>query len=245
MSVTVCIPARLRSTRLERKLLADVDGKSLLERTHDAAMRARCGDVLVLVDSEELRREVEGFGGTAVMTDPAAESGTARIASVAADLDSDVVVNLQGDAPLTDPAVIAEAAVVAGRTAAPVTMPVYPLEDAEAIQDPSVVKVIRDAAGRALYCSRSPVPHVRGEPPGAWPQAARFWGHIGLYAYKRAFLLSFDEIPRAGLERAESLEQLRWIEAGLHLDTFEASAQGPSVDTQEQLDRVREIVKSG
>jgi 3-deoxy-manno-octulosonate cytidylyltransferase (CMP-KDO synthetase) len=197
--------------------------------------------VLVLVDSEELASVVDGFGGTALMTDPAAESGTARIASVADRIEAEVVVNLQGDAPLTDPAVIAEAAAVAARTPAPVTMPVYPLEDADAVQDPSVVKVIRATDGRALYCSRSPVPYVRDHPPERWPEAARFWGHIGLYAYKRDFLLSFGELRRAGLESAEHLEQLRWIEAGIHLDTFEAASQGPSVDTQAQLDQVREI----
>jgi 3-deoxy-manno-octulosonate cytidylyltransferase (CMP-KDO synthetase) len=244
MSVTVCIPARLRSTRLERKLLADVGGRPLLERTHAAATRAECGEVLVLVDSEELRAVVEGFGGTAVMTDPEAESGTARIASVADEIGTDVVVNLQGDAPLTDPAVIAEAGRVAARTEAEVTMPVYSLTDPEAVHDPSVVKVVRAADGRTLYCSRSAVPHVRGHPSAEWPAAARFWGHIGLYAYKREFLLRFGELPAGGLEEAERLEQLRWLEAGVELHTFEAGSQGPSVDTQAQLEEVREIFAS-
>ncbi len=245
MSVTVCIPARLESTRLERKLLADVCGKTLLERTHETALGADIGEVLVLVDSEELRAVVAEFGGSVLMTDPAAESGTARIASVAAEIESDVIVNLQGDAPLTDPAVIAEAGRLAETSEAQVTMPVYQLTEAEAVHDPSVVKVIRDADGRTLYCSRSAVPHVRERPLDQWPGAARFWGHIGLYAYKRDFLLGFGELPDGELEQAERLEQLRWLEAGIELQTFEAASQGPSVDTVAQLERVRDIFAAG
>lgn len=120
-------------------------------------------------------------------------------------------------------------------------MPVFPLTEPGAVHDPSVVKVVRAADGRTLYCSRSAVPHVRGVPPEEWPEGARFWGHIGLYAYKREFLLRFGELPTSPLEDAERLEQLRWLEAGVVLHTFEAASQGPSVDTAAQLDEVRAI----
>lgn len=241
MTATVCIPARLGSKRLERKLLADIGGGTLLERTHEVAVSAECGPVLVLVDCDELTRAVDVFGGTAVLTDPRADSGTARIASIADMIETDVVVNLQGDAPLTDPSVVAEAALQAERSEAPVTIPVYPMENAEEVHDPSVVKVVRAADGRCLYCSRSPVPFVRDHGPEDWPASAPFWGHLGLYAYKLEFLRSFAALPEGRLERAERLEQLRIIEAGLELDAFEVAPQGPSVDTAADLERVREI----
>lgn len=241
MSATVCIPARLASSRLERKLLADVCGKTMLERTHEVAVRAGCGPVLVLVDCEELAEVVNGFGGDAVLTDPGAESGTARIASVADRIDTDVVVNLQGDAPLTDPAVVGEAATAAASSSAPVTMPVYAMTEPDDVHDPSVVKVVLRADGRTLYCSRSAVPHVRDHVASEWPAAVRFWGHVGLYAYKREFLAAYPRIEAGSLEGAERLEQLRILEAGFEIDTFVVPPQGPSVDTQAQLERVRQL----
>jgi 3-deoxy-manno-octulosonate cytidylyltransferase (CMP-KDO synthetase) len=236
----VVIPARLESSRLPRKVLADIDGKTMLERSYEVAAAADCGPVLVLTDSEEVVDAVEAFGGDVRLTDPALESGTARIASVAADLDADVVVNLQGDAPLTDPSVVAESAQEALASGAPITMPVYPMTRVQDVQDPSVVKVLRGHDGRTLYCSRSPVPHVRDAYSLDWTEATTFWGHVGIYAYSREFLLGFDSVPPSPLEAAERLEQLRWIQAGLRLHTFEVEAQGPSVDTPADLDHVRD-----
>ncbi len=235
----IAIPARLQSSRLPRKVLADIGGRTMLERTHEVAVRAGAGPVLVLTDSEEVAAAVAAFGGEAVMTDPELESGTARIASIADQLSSDVVVNLQGDAPLTDPEVVAKAAREAAASGAPITMPVYAMTRSEDVHDPSVVKVLRAHDGGTLYCSRSPVPHVRDADPGTWPDKARFWGHVGMYAYSRDFLGSFGDLPASPLEDSERLEQLRWLEAGLRIHTFEVEPQGPSVDTPDQLERVR------
>jgi 3-deoxy-manno-octulosonate cytidylyltransferase (CMP-KDO synthetase) len=239
LTTTVAIPARLESSRLPRKVLTDIAGRSMLHRTHEVAVRAGCGRVVVLTDSEPVADEVRSFGGTVWITDPALESGTARIASVADRLDTDVVVNLQGDAPLTDPAVVARSAVEAAASGAPITMPVYRITRAEDVHDPSVVKVVRDSGGRTLYCSRAAVPYVRDAPSEAWAEHASFWGHVGLYAYSHDFLIHFSELPRSMLEKNERLEQLRWLEAGLDLHTFEVEPQGPSVDTPAQLERVR------
>jgi 3-deoxy-manno-octulosonate cytidylyltransferase (CMP-KDO synthetase) len=235
----IVIPARLQSNRLPRKMLADIGGKTLLERTHEVALGAEAGPVLVLTDSEEVAEVVAGFGGEARLTDPELESGTARIAAVAHDLGTGPVVNLQGDAPLTDPSVVAQAAREAAASGAPITMPVYPLNNADEIHDPSVVKVLRAHDGATLYCSRSAVPHVRDVPDAEWPRHARFWGHVGMYAYSGDFLRTFGSLPASPLEETERLEQLRWLEAGLRIHTFEVPPQGPSVDTPEQLERVR------
>jgi len=239
--VTVAIPARLHSTRLPRKVLLDVAGQTMLQRTHDVAVRADCGTGVILTDAEEVAEAARAFGARVIMTDPELESGTARIASVIGLIEGEVVVNLQGDAPLTDPMILTEAAAQAARSRAPVTMPVYPMRDPADVADPSVVKVVRGHDGRTLYCSRSPVPHVRDsdDPAGVGVTGAH-WGHVGLYTYSREFLTSFDQLPPSALERAERLEQLRWLEAGLQIHTFEVEPQGPSVDTLAQLESVRE-----
>jgi 3-deoxy-manno-octulosonate cytidylyltransferase (CMP-KDO synthetase) len=240
MRTIVIIPARLQSARLPRKMLVDVAGKTMLERTHEVASAADCGRVLVLTDSDEVVQDVRAFGGEAMLTDPELQSGTARIASVVDELDADVIVNLQGDAPLTDPSVVSRSAEEAAQSGAPITMPVYRIERIQDVHDPSVVKVIRAHDGRTLYCSRSAVPHVRDTYELDWTEAATFWGHVGIYAYSRDFLRSFDSLPSSPLEDTERLEQLRWLEAGLRLHTFEVDPQGPSVDTPADLDRVRE-----
>ena len=239
MSATVAIPARLQSSRLPEKLLLDVSGKPLIQRTHEVAVAAGCGPVVVLTDSQQIAESVTGFGGEAVMTDADLDSGTARISSVADRFDTDVVVNLQGDAPLTDPAVVAAAADSAERTGASVTMAVYPLMQAGDVADPNTVKVIRDRGGRVLYCSRAPIPYVRDEPVSGPLDSPLHWGHSGIYAYSRGFLGEFADIARSPLEEAERLEQLRWLEAGVEVRSFEVEAQGPSVDTAADLQRVR------
>jgi 3-deoxy-manno-octulosonate cytidylyltransferase (CMP-KDO synthetase) len=241
-ATTVVIPARLASSRLQRKVLLDLFGKTLIERTHAVAAAADCGRVLVLTDSQEVADVVERFGGEAWLTDAALPSGTARIASVAGRLAGDVVVNLQGDAPLTDPAVVRQAAHEARSSKAAVTMPVYRIEDPASLADPNIVKVVRGVDGAALYCSRSPIPYVRDAPHEEWPERTPFWGHVGLYAYSLGFLTDFANLPPSSLEEAEKLEQLRWLEAGLPVHTFVVEPQGPSVDTAEQLEDVREAL---
>ena len=238
-ATVVAIPARLQSSRLPRKVLADIAGRTMLQRTHEVAVAAGAGPVVVLTDAEEVADEVRRFGGEVMLTDPDLESGTARIASVAEHLGADVVVNLQGDAPLTDPAIVAACARELAANAAAIAMPVYRMHRLEDIVDPSVVKVVRARSGRVLYCSRSPVPHVRDAPAAEWPRVAEIWGHVGIYAYGAEFLRTFSELPSSPLEDTERLEQLRWLEAGRHLHSFEVQPQGPSVDTPEQLARVR------
>lgn len=239
MSATVAIPARLRSSRLPDKLLLDVAGRTLLRRTHDVAQAAGCGPVVVLTDSEEIANEVTAFGGEVQMTGAELDSGTARIASVAERFDTDVVVNLQGDAPLTAPEVVAAAASEAQRTRASVTMAVYPLLRPEDVADPNTVKVVRDCRGRVLYCSRAAIPHVRDDPLPTALDRSVHWGHSGIYAYSREFLEGFADIAESTLEEVERLEQLRWLEAGLEVRSFEVEPQGTSVDTAADLQRVR------
>jgi 3-deoxy-manno-octulosonate cytidylyltransferase (CMP-KDO synthetase) len=241
----VAIPARLRSSRLPRKVLADIAGRSMLQRTYEVAVDADCGPVVVLTDADEVAAEGRSFGATVIMTARELGSGTARIASVLDRLDADLVVNLQADAPLTSPEVVSRSAEEAARSAAPVTMPVHRIARDRELFDPSVVKVVRGRDGRALYCSRTPLPYVRDERADRWTAAAPFWAHPGLYAYRRHFLATFDELPPSGLEAAERLEQLRWLEAGIRVHTFEVGPQGPSIDTPGDLEAVRSMFLAG
>src|SRR3954454_11017968 len=156
-------------------MLADLHGRPLVQHTYEVAARADVGPVLVLADDDEVVDAVRGFGGDVLLTDPALESGTARIASVVDRLDAGVVVNLQGDAPLTDPDVVRRAAAEAAAGDADVTLPVYRITDAGVVHHPDVVKVVAGDGGRVLYCSRSAVPHVRDAPAAAdWVRRAAF-----------------------------------------------------------------------
>jgi 3-deoxy-manno-octulosonate cytidylyltransferase (CMP-KDO synthetase) len=238
----VAIPARLRSSRLPRKVLSDIGGQSMLRRTYQVALEAGCGPVVILTDAEEVAVEARSFGAAVMLTEPALDSGTSRIASVVERLEAQIVVNLQADVPLLDPEVIARSVRETSRTGASVTLPVSRISDSRTLHDTSVVKVVRGHDGRALYCSRSPLPHVRDVRVENWVDATGFWAHVGLYAYRREFLEAFWDLPPSALEQAERLEQLRWLEAGVALYTFEVEEQPPSVDTAADLERVRSIL---
>ena len=242
MRVAVAIPARLQSSRLPRKVLSDIVGQSMLRRTYQVALDAGCGPVIVLTDAEEVAAEARSFGAAVMLTEPELDSGTSRIASVVDRLEAEIVINLQADAPLLDPDVIARSVRETCRTGATVTLPVSRIADSRTLHDTSVVKVVRGHDGRALYCSRAPLPHVRDVRAESWVHATDFWAHVGLYAYRRDFLEGFWDLPPSALERAERLEQLRWLDAGVPLHTFEVEQQAPSVDTAADLDRVRSLV---
>lgn len=218
MSSVIIIPARLASTRLPRKLLLRETGKSLIQHTYEAARRARRpSSVCVATDHEEIAAEVRSFGGQAKMTSPDCASGTDRVAEVARRIpDVDVVVNVQGDEPeIEGEAIDAAVELLEARPDVMMATLATPIRQREKLLDPACVKVVCDASSRALYFSRSPIPHARdwddrlleAEPP-------HFFQHIGLYAYRREFLLSLALMPPSSLEQVEKLEQLRVLQAG-------------------------------
>lgn len=240
MRSTIVIPARLHSTRLPRKLLLRETGKSLIQHTFEAACQARHpSDVLVAVDDAELLREVESFGGAARMTDPRAASGTDRVAEVARAMDGiEVVVNVQGDEPdISGEAIDLAVGLLEDDPSAVMSTLATPIRDRDQLNDPACVKVVFDHRGRALYFSRSPIPHARQwddrllaeEPP-------LFFQHIGLYAYRREFLLELAALPRSPIERAESLEQLRVLSAGYSIAVGTVAESTAGVDTRADYD---------
>jgi 3-deoxy-manno-octulosonate cytidylyltransferase (CMP-KDO synthetase) len=239
VKTAIIIPARYASSRLPGKPLLRQTGKYLIQHVYERACQARCADgVIVATDDPRIVAAVEGFGGRVVLTRRDHPSGTDRVAEVAAGLDADAVVNLQGDEPLIDPASLDLLAELLRRhpDAAVATL-ANPLDSLEQYQDPSCVKVVCDGAGRALYFSRSPIPHVRGGLPDFAARPSCFLQHLGVYAYRRDFLLTLAALPPAPLEQLEKLEQLRVLAQGRGIHVGVVEHPGFGVDTYADYER--------
>ena len=236
MKALCIIPARYASTRLPGKPLRDIAGKPMIVRVYERAVQAkRVQDVVVATDDERIRTAVEEHGGRAVMTRTDHATGTDRLAEVAEKMtDYDLIINVQGDEPLIDPTVI-DALVKPFLADARLSMATAKtlLTDEEEIANPNNVKVITDLTGNALYFSRARIPYARNE-------GANVYKHIGIYAYRRDFLLSYARMAQTPLERSESLEQLRALENGHRIHVIETDAVFIGVDTEEDLTAVNE-----
>jgi 3-deoxy-manno-octulosonate cytidylyltransferase (CMP-KDO synthetase) len=217
----IVIPARLASTRLPRKLLLRETGKSVLQHTYEAASQAqRPRQIIVAADHDEIADEVRSFGGQVVMTSPDCASGTDRVAEVARNLpEVDIVVNVQGDEPeISAHAIDLAASLLDAHPDTAMATLATPIRSRAKLDDPACVKVVFDDAGRALYFSRSPIPHARSWYDGLLDEnPPHFHQHIGLYAYRRDFLLRIAHLPRSDAEKLESLEQLRVLSAGFDI----------------------------
>jgi len=251
----VAVPARLESSRLPGKVMADIGGRPMLQRVLQRCGLARSPRAVVLcTDSPELIEAAGHWGFPALLTSAACASGSERIASVVeemvalsgAPLQRTVVLNVQGDQPFIDPGVIDAMAAEFERRGgqAEVLTPVYRM-GADKVHNPNVVKTLVSADGRALYFSRSAIPHVRGVDPEDWHAHAPFWGHVGIYGYRADVLARWDSLPHSPLEETEKLEQLRLLEAGIGIGTFAVEGESLSVDTAEQLEQARRLAARG
>jgi len=231
----VVIPARMQSTRLPRKMLLRETGKPLLQHTYERAEQAQLPlSVIVATDHEEIAGVVSRFGGQAQMTRVDVQSGTDRVAEVAAGLpDMDIIVNLQGDEPeLPNDAIDSVIRKLEENPSAVMSTLATPIRSREQLEDPACVKVVFDDVGKALYFSRSPIPYARDWDDGlltANPPV--FHLHIGLYAYRRSFLLQMAQLPPAPLENVEKLEQLRVLAAGHQILVAVTDHSEPGIDT--------------
>jgi len=239
MKAVAIIPARLAATRLPDKPLARIAGRTMIEWVYARALTARKIDrVLVATPDQAILDAVRAFGGDAVPTRPDHSTGTDRIAEAAGLLPSEftVVVNVQGDEPRISPGVIdAVAETLLSDPTLDMSTVCCPLPDGRE-DDPNVVKVVVDRSGNALYFSRSPIPYRRGTDAAYAPLQ-----HVGLYGYRRDFLESFPGLERTPLERIESLEQLRVLEHGRRIRMVHVAHAPESVDTPEDLERVRAL----
>ncbi len=240
------IPARYASTRLPGKPLADLCGKPLVQHVYERAARATSVHaVIVATDDERIMTAVQAFGGTAVMTPRDLHSGSDRIAYVARSLeDADIIVNVQGDEPLIEPEMIDEAVqpLRDSRDLVAATL-VRPIESTDELMNPNVAKVALDGNSNCLYFSRSAIPFGRDLPPTDWLRHHRYWKHIGLYVFRRRFLLAFATMAPTPLEKAEKLEQLRILEHGYTLRAVITHYDSMPVDTPADLERVRVILQ--
>jgi 3-deoxy-manno-octulosonate cytidylyltransferase (CMP-KDO synthetase) len=234
------IPARFASTRFPGKALALIAGKSMLEHVFERASQARyLKHVVVATDDERIRDEAHRIGAPVRMTRTDHLSGTDRVAEVASADSAEIIVNIQGDEPLIDPAAIdAVVLSILDHPEIPMGTLKKRIEDPSEIDNPNVVKVVTDLAGNAIYFSRSTIPYLRGT-----ENMTRF-KHIGLYVYRRDFLLNYSDLPVGPLEMAERLEQLRALENGHPIRVAETEYESMGVDTPEDFERVSKLFEA-
>jgi 3-deoxy-manno-octulosonate cytidylyltransferase (CMP-KDO synthetase) len=234
------IPARYSSTRLPGKPLADIAGKPMIQRVYEqAGLAKRPCRVLVATDHEKVYQAVTNFGGNVMMTSPEHPTGTDRLAEVAsASPDIEVVINVQGDEPLIAPEIIDELAAAFEQDEALEMATIMTEMEEREYQEPSAVKVVTDRKGYALYFSRSLIPFPRVSQEGVC-----VYKHVGIYAYRREFLLKYAKLTPTPLELTESLEQLRALEHGYRIKVLKTDFKFVGVDTEEDLIRVNRIFK--
>ena len=237
--VIIIIPARLASTRLPNKPLAIIEGKTMIQRVYEQALKANLGEVIIATDGEKIANEIKKFGGKYILTNPDLQSGTDRIYSAYKLLkqDFDIIVNVQGDLPNIDPNVISECVNLALENDCDIATVASKISDISEINNPNVVKIALAQNGFALYFSRSPIPFSKNINDD-------YFHHIGIYAYKKNALEKFINLTPSPLEKRESLEQLRALENGMKIAVKIVNAHPLSVDTKEDLDKVINLIKS-
>jgi len=240
--VVVVIPARYGSTRLPGKPLVLLAGKPMIQRVYERAKLAKqANQVIVATDDERIVKAVEAFGGEARMTRTDHRTGTERVAEVAAHVEGDIFVNVQGDEPLLDPAAVdTVVSSLLEEPTASISTVATPIKTPGDIMDPNVVKTVLDFDGNALYFSRAPIPWVRDT---ASKTLVRHLKHLGLYVFQREALLEYATLPQGELERIEQLEQLRWMENGWKIRVAEVEHDAVSVDVPEDVGRVEKLLQ--
>jgi len=239
------IPARLKSERLPGKMLADIHGKSLIQHVYESVKKSKYAEeIYIVTDAEQIAEAAENFDAKYFLTDPKLPSGTARIASVTEKVEADYIVNVQGDMPMTQSDLLDDVILKLNEGKADIVTPVWPIKKVTDIKDPGIAKVILDSDGRALYFSRSPIPFVRDYPIDEWLNYADFWGHYAIYGFKRQVLLDINngKVPLSPLEKAEKLEQLSFLFENFTVQTIKTDYPQISVDTQQDLDKVRKLM---
>ena len=236
------IPARYGATRFPGKLMADLGGKPVIVRTYEATVATDLfDDVYVVTDSEIIKKEIEKHGGKAIMSLKEHECGSDRIAEAVENMDVDIVVNVQGDEPFVKKEPLEKVISVfkeAGAESIDLASLMQEMTDWKDITDPNYVKVIVDENNFALYFSRSPIPYPRDKEAGA-----RFFEHIGVYAFRKQAILDFYHLPMRSLEAAEKIECIRYLEYGKKIKMIETDFMGIEIDTPEDLIKAQEYLK--
>ena len=238
MKYIAVIPARFASTRFPGKPLAVLGGKTVIQRVYDQVSSV-LDEVYVATDDERIREAVASFGGRAVMTRTDHKSGTDRIQEAVEKIgtDADVVINVQGDEPFIQPSQVETLMHLFDEPETQIGTLGKRFESMEAVENPNSPKIVTDARGFALYFSRSVIPYVRGKESREWFGEYPYLKHLGIYAYRREVLAAVTRLPQSPLEKAESLEQLRWLENGYRIRVGLTDVETVGIDTPEDLQR--------
>lgn len=236
--IIALIPARLESTRLPRKLLKRLDGKSIIVRTYEAVVETNLfDDVIVVCDDQLLVHEIEMKNGKAVLSNKNHESGSDRIAEIASELDADIIINIQGDEPFIEREALQKVIDLFQHPEVEVATLKKKITDIEQINNPNCVKVVTTSNGKALYFSRAPIPYDRDQ-----LGHATYYQHIGVYGFRKDVLLKFTKMPPSELEMIEKLENLRMLENGIQVFLAEVNHIGISIDTEEDFIRAEQFI---
>lgn len=264
MKILGVIPARFASTRFPGKPLVKIGNKTMIQHVYEQAQRAQSlSRLVVATDDERILQHVQSFGGEAMMTSETHRSGTDRCAEVVFHLDNeaimqsdtptfysiapkknitlfDAVINIQGDEPFIDPSQIDKIADILRGGEFDIATLVKSIDNDEFIDNPNIVKAVFSSEGRAIYFSRSPIPYLRDVPKHEWAATGYFFKHIGLYGYKTAVLSDIARLTPSHLEKVESLEQLRWLEAGYKIGIGKTDLETIGIDTPEDLEKINQ-----
>ena len=238
MTFTAIIPARYASTRFPGKPLAVLGGKTVIQRVYEQVNNV-LSEVYVATDDERIFKCVESFGGKAVMTRSDHQSGTDRIQEAVekTSTQTDVIINVQGDEPFIQPSQIQTLMQLFDDPSTQIGTLGKPFESIEAVENPNSPKIVTDIKGFALYFSRSVIPYIRGKEHQEWLGAYPFMKHLGVYAYRKEVLAEVTKLPQSSLEKAESLEQLRWLQNGYRIRVGLTDVETVGIDTPEDLQR--------
>ena len=244
MTFTAIIPARYASTRFPGKPLAVLGGKTVIQRVYEQVSNV-LREVYVATDDERILTCVESFGGKAVMTRSDHQSGTDRIQEAVEKTGTqvDVIINVQGDEPFIQPSQILTLMKLFDDNSTQIGTLGKPFESIEAVENPNSPKIVTDTKGFALYFSRSIIPYIRGKERQNWFDEYPFLKHLGVYAYRREVLSEITKLPQSSLEKAESLEQLRWLQNGYRIRVGLTGVETVGIDTPEDLQRAETFLK--
>ena len=251
--IVIAVPARLESSRLPNKVLAEIGGQTMLTRVLKQCLKSTLvDDIFLCTDNEFIENKALEENVKVLRTSKNCKSGSERIASVLDQLTIEdiplkdtLIINVQGDQPFLDPNIITKLSeiFINSQERPEVITPIYPMSKNN-IHNPNVVKTLIDINDQVLYFSRSAIPHIRGLAEDKWGDIYSYWGHVGIYGFRGDVLSKWKSLPESKLENVEKLEQLRLIEAGIKIQTFKVKEESLSVDTIEQLNFARNIAKN-
>jgi len=245
MKILGIIPSRYESSRFPGKPLIDIAGKSMIQRVYEQSLKSNMiNELVVATDDERIFKHVKSFGGNVMMTSTEHTSGTDRCGEVIKEYTGfDIVINIQGDEPLIRPEQLDELLMSFKNSDIKLATLVKEMTNIDDVLNPNRIKVVLDKENNGVYFSRSPIPYIANTEAKDWMSKAKFWKHIGIYAWRSDVLEKLIKLPKTDLEKQESLEQLRWVYNGYKIATVQTNIETPNIDVPEDLEKVLSLLK--